>query len=562
MLAFPVTLLLLMQALQISGRPAVQPATGRRNDRRDPVARAFLIVIAAGLVWRLTRFFLDFEITGDEAGILRSVIERGYGDLLHPLSYSNVSPPLFLWLTKWVDSVFPTQWAVRFLPFLASLGAMAMFGLICRETLAGAARWLAWAVLSLAWVPIVEGTRVKSYTLDLFAATLMLWLALRWLLHGRQARYLLWLGLCAPVFVWLSYTSVFIVGAISLVFTGCAAQTCFQPGDSAESKKLGWQNVSAGLAFMALAGVSAIFLYELNVRPALQASLTNGLSDGWSRGYPPAHWSEVPLWLLTVHTGRGFAWPVGDNNFGSSATFALWLIGLAAYWRRGNRWVWWLFVAPQILGLAAGFLHKYPYLQNPRLCMYLGPGICLFVGAGMQWLVERLAEEKRRGCYSATAFALMLLAVGGLGWDITRRVREFNGPGIRRTLVEAGRQIGADGCFVILNDERTSSVLTYYLERKVARKTWLNGEKPVAPGGKLALVAVASEIAPADTNALLHNFEQRWGRPLQVEWSQTAHQVLLDNRDSVIVWVCEQMNDPKPLATLNRANERPTAPTH
>jgi hypothetical protein len=373
---------------------------------------------------------------------------------------------------------------------------------------------------------------------------------------------LLWLALCAPVFVWLSYTSVFIVGAISLVVTGCVAQAYLQPGSSDESKKTGWQNISAGLAFMALAGVSGIFLYELNVRPALQASLTNGLSDGWSRGYPPAQWWQVPMWLLNVHTGRGFAWPVGDNNFGSSATFALWLIGLAAYWRRGNRSVWWLFVAPQVLGLMAGFLHKYPYMQNPRLCLYLGPGICLFVGAGAQWLVERLAEEKRGACYRAVAFALMLLAVGGFGWDISRRVREYNGPGIRRTVVEAGKQVGADGSFIILNDARNSSVFTYYLNRKVTQKIWLNGDKPVAPGGKLALVAVANDAAPADTNALFHDFEQRWGQPLKIAWSQTAHEVLLDNRDSVTVWVCEQMTDPKRLAILNPADERPAAPTH
>ena len=32
--------------------------------------------------------------------LLRSVMERGYASLLEPLSYSNVSPPMFLWMTK------------------------------------------------------------------------------------------------------------------------------------------------------------------------------------------------------------------------------------------------------------------------------------------------------------------------------------------------------------------------------------------------------------------------------------------------------------------------------
>jgi 4-amino-4-deoxy-L-arabinose transferase-like glycosyltransferase len=504
-----------------------------------------MIAVLCGLAWRIVRYGLHFELTGDESGIMLSVMERGYAALLEPLSYSNVSPPLFLWMTKFLDSLFQNDWAVRLIPFLAGLGAVAMFGLICREALDRTARWVAWAIFSVTYVPIVEGTRVKGYTIDLLVATVMLWLMLRWLLHGRKARYLVGLALCAPVFAWLSYTAVFIIGAVGLIFTGRLVKNRFMPISALdESERLGWPNVAAGLAFVALASVSAILLYELNVRRGLQVSLRNGLADAWRQGYPPDQPWKIPFWLLTAQTGRGFAWPIGDNHFRSALTCALWLTGLVVYWRRGNRWVWALFVAPQVLALAAAFLHKYPYLQNPRLCMFLGPGICLFVGRGAQYLIDRMDPEKGRRLYCFTAFALAMYALGGMGRDIVLRVREVHGPGIRSTLVEASRLAGPDGQFVVLNLEHASDVsdvFAYYLKREVKQRVWFNGQIPTqtGPGLRLALVAVGSEVSNSDGNSLLGGFERRFGRPMKVTWSQAAHEALLDKSDSIVVWVCE-----------------------
>lgn len=86
------------------------PFIERENNRPIGVNRWFLIAVAAGLAWRAMRYGLDFELTGDESGIMRSVIERGYAALLSPLGYSNVSPPMFLWMTKFIDSVFRNEW--------------------------------------------------------------------------------------------------------------------------------------------------------------------------------------------------------------------------------------------------------------------------------------------------------------------------------------------------------------------------------------------------------------------------------------------------------------------
>ena len=95
---------------------------------------------------------------------------------------------------------------------------------------------------------------------------------------------------------------------------------------------------------------------------------------------------------------------------------------------------------------------------------------------------------------------------------------------------------------MVLNDGNVSSVFAYYIKRKVKQKVWFNGQipTPTEPGRRLVLAAVGSKArAFPDGDSLFGEFARRFGRPLTVTWSQTAHEVLLDNKDSVVVWVCE-----------------------
>jgi hypothetical protein len=358
---------------------------------------------------------------------------------------------------------------------------------------------------------------------------------LRWLRGGRRVRELVCLGLCATVFVWFSYTSVFVIGAISLVFISYVVK---------EREGRDWRNVIAGLAFMGLAGSSAIWLYGVNIRPSLPVSQASGLQDFWSNGYPPlSHPWQIPLWLLEVHTGRGFAWPVGENHFGSTLTTVLWLTGLVIHWRRGNRWVWALLILPQVLSLTASFLHKYPYGANPRICMFLGPGICLFMGVGVQYLLGRFGHERRQRYYRVVALVLMIIAIGGAARDVVLRVREINGPGIRSTLVDAGGLVGTDGQFVVLNPMRlmkdsrraTTQVFAYYMSRYVAQRIWWNGEIPsqVRLGSNLAVLAVTTEASGLDSDPF-GGFEKRFGKPMTQIWTQVAR-VPYKDKDRVIV---------------------------
>jgi hypothetical protein len=480
------------------------------------IVQCFLAVVISGLAWRLLRYGLNFDMSGDESNILNNVMTRPYHELLKPLAYSQVSPPAFLWVTKLFDSLFRNEWGVRLLPMMAGIAGMALFWRLCAGVLRGAARWVAWAVFSVSYVPVAEGACAKGYTIDLLTAMFMFCLMLRWLRGGQRVRDLVWLGLCAPVFVWFSYTSVFVIGATGVLFVA----HCLK-----ERERTDWRTWVAGFVFMALAGGSAVWLYEVNIRSSLEVSQSSGLRAFWSMGYPPlAHAWRIPLWLLQVHTGRGFAWPIGENHFGSTLTTVLWLTGLVVYWRRGNRWVWALFVLPQALSLMASFLGKYPYGSNPRICMFLGPGICLFMGAGAQYLLGRMGHERRRLGYRVGALLLLCIAIGGATRDTALRIREINGTDIRSTLVAAGRVAGTNGQFVVLPGKASQS-LDYYLRRYVAQPIWWHGEidpSQVRSGSYLTVLAVLTTRDDLDSDPF-GAFEKRFGKPITLTWTQVAH---------------------------------------
>jgi hypothetical protein len=84
-------------------------------------------------------------------------------------------------------------------------------------------------------------------------------------------------------------------------------------------------------------------------------------------------------------------------------------------------------------------------------------------------------------------------------------------------------------------------VFSYYIKRKVKQTVWYHGQVSphLEPGQRLALVAVDSKASDPASSPLFGDFEKRLGRSLHVKWSQVAHEVLLDNKDSLVVWVCE-----------------------
>ena len=176
----------------------------------------FVVVglVALGLALRGYHYFREPSMWHDEAAVAVNVLNRGYADLLGPLTFHEAAPPLFLWLEKAVclalgDGVF----ALRLPAFLASCLALPLLAWAASRLLEP--RAVPWAVFlfavseQLAW----HACEAKPYAFDVLAAVflLALYAATRTTPLGRR---LMLFALPAPVLIFLSYPACFLYGGV------------------------------------------------------------------------------------------------------------------------------------------------------------------------------------------------------------------------------------------------------------------------------------------------------------------------------------------------------------
>src|SRR5256885_816545 len=113
------------------------------GDARKAVVYCAL-ALALGL--RLFHYARNPSVWHDEAALIVNVLGKGFRELLGPLFLAEAAPPLFLWTERIATLVLGDgTYALRLLPFAASVGGVLAFFSLGRRLLARAA--LPWALL-------------------------------------------------------------------------------------------------------------------------------------------------------------------------------------------------------------------------------------------------------------------------------------------------------------------------------------------------------------------------------------------------------------------------------
>jgi len=392
----------------------------RRHLFRTPENGAVAALVFAGVVARLLRYLACFPLRESESYVAATLVTRSLSELPRPLDYETVCPVGFLWLEGLALRIFgPSEYALRLVPLLFGIGALLVFARATRRTLPGPPGVFAVGMLAVAYQSIRQSAECKHYTADLFFAVLLGALTLGFLEAPRERRraWRIGLSVCLPAAVVCSLTSGFVVAGVVLAIGWADAFEKRGEAVPSDDRQRRWPRLlpSGGLAALAVGCFAVLWVFQLSA--VLQSVHRTGvLTEVWSGVYPPASSPGALLaWLLATHTGRMFAYPFGGNHFGSVATTVLFVLGLAEARRRRRTGLLLLVGAPFLAGLAAAFLHLYPYGDNDRLVVYLAPGICLTAGLGAGTLLTRLTgEAKRRRVLLGVVTALVLagLAIG------------------------------------------------------------------------------------------------------------------------------------------------------
>ncbi len=376
--------------------------------------RVVWLILAVGIIARSVRYFLRFPLWDDESFLAVNFLDRGFVELLAPLDYHQVAPPLFLWVELALVKLFGfNELSLRLFPFLSSVAALVGVAYISPRLVRGPARLVAVALLSASYPCIRYAAEAKPYGSDLFVAVVLLGLLVSWLAcPGRQAT-LWYLTLAAPIAIGLSYPAVFILGMSSAVI-GC---TLWRTG-----LRRGW----VAWAALNLVILATVMLVQALVAAGQAEAELGFMQSFWKQALVPVDsvWSFAK-WLVATHTSDLMGFPFGGPRYGSTLSLFFWLVGLAGL-LRSRRWsVAAICLAPLALQFVAAALGRYPYGGHVKFSMYMAPLLCIVIAGGIATLVggrmphfDAAAVPRLRQRLAVAVGIVLVVAVGTIVRDV------------------------------------------------------------------------------------------------------------------------------------------------
>jgi len=419
-----------MTTARVDPRPAdsARPATYFTPER---VSRWLALFLCLGIAARAVRFLLRFPLWEDECFLCVNFIDRGFAELLTPLAYHQVAPPLFLWLERSAVVAFGySEWSLRLIPFAAAIGSLFLFRCIAQRLLWGPALVLAFGCFAVAYPGIRYAAEAKQYSTDLFAALVLLTVAVEWY-RSRSPKWLWLLALLAAPLLWLSYPAAFSVGGVSLaigvsLFLETRSKTVETRDEALHRRviaQLATLNPQLAIAWIAynlavLAGFGSLFFVISRQSGAELGFMT----DYWKTAFPPiSEPGRLPTWFLEVHTSDLVAWPIGGGRGASAFTAVLAAIGVRQLLKKRDAFWGLLLLSPAALNLFAAAMQRYPYGGHVKFSMYLGPAVCLLAGWGAAAWNAKVASKQplfARRALIGTAVALLLVAGTSMVRDV------------------------------------------------------------------------------------------------------------------------------------------------
>lgn len=375
------------------------------DGRLDHLAWSF---VAVGVTLRLARYLLNFPFWGDELMLVQNFLDRGYSDLLKPLSLQQVAPVGYMAAELTAIKLFGfSEWSLRLFAVIASVAGMFLFRDLAARTLNKVPMVLAVGILAVSYYPIRHAAECKPYGSDLTAALLLAWLAVRFWQAPTERRWLWALAVAGPAMISISNPTIFVAGAVSMALALPVART----RDRAAWIAFALYNVLVAVTFL---------LMLRSVTAAQYAATHEFMHQYWAEGFPPWRPWAFLGWMATIHAGEMMAYPVGDDHFGSILTLACFVVGAIVLLRRRDRMRATLVLAPLLLAFVAAALKRYPY-GGARLSQWYASLACLAIGLGAATVLQSFARpEARRRAFQIAVAVLFVIGAVTLVRDITK----------------------------------------------------------------------------------------------------------------------------------------------
>jgi len=349
------------------------------DETGEPKARWTLLalaVMAVGIAMRLWFYLYNRSMGRDESALALNIIRRSFAGLWKPLDNDQGAPIGFLMIEKLVITVLGNhEYSLRLVPVIASILALPLFYMLCREFLSQP-----FAVIALVFLAMNEKqydycADAKQYSVDVLLTVALLYLAVKAMgnpLRGTapSRRGLIALAVTGALGIWFSHPAAFVLGAIGVM----AAMEWFN-----RRPRTGIRD-PLGVALLWIASFGVNYLVALH-----RLSHSQFMQTFWAEAdaFAPAPKSMQALIWYKENFFEMFQSACSLGFEGLSAL--VFVLGVGWLYRRRKSAALAL-ILPIVFALAGSVLHKYPFKE--RLILFICPLVAIFVGAGFVYLFE------------------------------------------------------------------------------------------------------------------------------------------------------------------------------
>lgn len=422
---------------------------------------AAAVVLAVGALLRLRQYAFARSLYSDEAYVSINVASRSFRDLLHPLTWDQTAPVLFLWAQRLMTLLLGVnEYALRLLPLLAGIALLGILWPLGRKLLGGQPALVAMALAAVLPLLVYHTNEAKPYGIDAMVTALLAYLAVRVIDAPSSTRAWAALAFGGAFCILLSTPAIFVMAGVGIALV-------LAPG---VRRTAGWTARLTGLA--CVWGVTFVAVYLAFLRATAGNELLRRAFANWFLTPDPAtlpHRLGQSLWdvLVPLFFGHGDLVPPKAV----SLVVALAALGLADVGRRRGMWVAALLGGPVAAATGASALERWPFIQ--RTMLFAAPLFVLMVVSGIACLVRLLP---RRAFAPALWAAGALFGLPALGGAVRDAIDPPAGPQHARPVIAefVRRDVGGEPAYISHWGRATWAFYTTdWHDADTARLSWL-----------------------------------------------------------------------------------------
>ena len=350
-------------------------------------------IVFLGFIVRIRQYFANRSFWGDEASLAINIVSRSFIELTRPLGFHQAAPVGFLFIEKFLITVFGNHdYILRLFPLFS--GILALY-LIYRITLERFDFIGVFALLMFAlntWL-VNFSVEFKQYGSDVMVTLLLIYLSIRCLKEKPNATDFLWLGVVGFVAIWVSHVSVFILPGIGLALA-------FEKFIHKKKIPFVWL-LSLGAAWLISFGIDYLFILR-------QTAADKYFYTYWLKSFLPLQAGDIFPWLENVY--YKFVLIILDRTDLSAGYMVLIfaVIGGLSLWYR-QRSLALIIISPFIVTLIASALQKYPL--SYRFMLFLLPFALLLMAEGIGKMYQIFAKINRYVALALCSIPVLLMFV-------------------------------------------------------------------------------------------------------------------------------------------------------